>query len=293
MSEALNPGLTRLLPRLRCPDCFSEEIALDEEGLICGQCGRVMKTSDGLLHALPSALEQGETANLEYYDTMSGEEASVLARRATTRNHRIKERMIHSTLELKADVPSVEVLELGTGFGIHGAHIEKLGHAYVGLDISAGLLRSARQRFAELEEAALVAGDATRTPFQEGTFGGVFCVATLHHLPDPQAGVREMMRVLASGGRFCFLEPRRYYPTQLLQYLRHPDTEISAMKMVAGRVRGWVGETGAREVRVSACVFTPNRPVVLKPVYEVMDALFTKVTLLHPLSVMFCVHGEK
>jgi ubiquinone/menaquinone biosynthesis C-methylase UbiE/uncharacterized protein YbaR (Trm112 family) len=291
---------TRLFAALRCPDCSAVDLRADEDSgttqhrtgrIECQGCGRVLELRDGILLALPRTMRSEELENLAYYDQMSAAEQNILARRATSRNHRIKMSTIQRALGL-AEGPPKSVLEVGTGYGAHGCSIQER-HTYVGLDISGGLLCQARERFPILRQSQLVVADATRTPFQTQFFDAVFCVATLHHLPEPAAGVREMMRLLVEGGRFCFLEPKRFYPTQLIQYLRHPKTEVSAMQMTANRVKKWAVDHGAREATVSYCVFTPNGPRWLNHLYNLVDSLLYEISFFHPLSVMFCVHGAK
>lgn len=288
--------------RLRCPDCLSTEIVADEsvgasEGetgvFTCSSCKRTMELRDGILHALPSAMTEGATANLEYYNEISSEEENILVRRSKSRNHARKMAMLRNSLDLGQGSLDGPILELGTGFGAHGDEMLSTGHGYCGLDISSGFLRASRERFTALRDAPLVAADATCTPFQDNTFGGIFCVATLHHLPDPDKGAKEMIRILAKNGRYAFLEPKRYYPTHFLRWLQYPETEVSAMKMVISRVRRWIKEGGVSTQDVSYCVFTPNGPPMLIPIWERVDKICEAVAPLHFFSVMFCVHGIK
>lgn len=290
------------LQKLRCPDCFEEDLSPDSEvrpsqgregRLSCPRCGRTLELRRGILHALPRDAAEAVETNRQYYDRLSARERNLLERRAATRNHRNKMAVVLEALGLSGGGPSRTILELGTGFGAHGAALQQNGHDYVGLDISPGLLEQAAERFPGLGSTLLVAGDATRTPFRDGLFDGVFCVATLHHLPHPQAGIREAVRVLAPGGRFCFLEPRRFYPTQLAQYLRHRSTEVSAMKVSPASVARWLGEAGMADSRVTYAIFTPNGPSWMTSAWDGLDRLCRRARWLHPLSVMFCVHGCK
>jgi SAM-dependent methyltransferase len=50
-------------------------------------------------------------------------------------------------------------------------------------------------------EGVDVLADASALPFPDGTFDGVLCEALLEHVRDPQAVIREMLRVLKVGGR--------------------------------------------------------------------------------------------
>jgi ubiquinone/menaquinone biosynthesis C-methylase UbiE len=96
-------------------------------------------------------------------------------------------------------------LDLGCGNGRHADLLADRGATVVGLDVSRGLLATARERASERGfSAAFVHGDAARLPFADGTFSQVLYVATLHHL-RPRAtrrrSLREVGRVLAADGR--------------------------------------------------------------------------------------------
>jgi ubiquinone/menaquinone biosynthesis C-methylase UbiE len=245
-----------------------------------------------VLHALSASLDTGAVENIAYYDTMASTADNLLVRRAETRNHHRKSEMIVDSLGLR-EGKNLDVLEIGVGLGAHGRDVIRLGHEYTGIDISAGLLSAARQRYPELKDSLLVAADGMCIPFRDGTFDCVFFVAALHHIPDPVQGVAECMRVLKTGGRFAILEPKRFYPTQMKQALLHPKTEISAWKMKSSAVRQWALQSGAAEARIDYCVFTPNGPAALVPIFNAMDRQFAGNALLKHLSVMFCVTGRK
>ncbi len=49
-----------------------------------------------------------------------------------------------------------------------------------------------------------MAGDGERLPFSDSHFDWVFCVNTIDHTPNPDVALREMRRVLKSGGTFFF-----------------------------------------------------------------------------------------
>jgi len=72
----------------------------------------------------------------------------------------------------------------------------------VGLDTNEAMLAVARAQpqptGAEIEWQQ---GDATKLPFADGEFDAVLCQQGLQYVPDRPAALREMKRVLASGGR--------------------------------------------------------------------------------------------
>jgi SAM-dependent methyltransferase len=77
----------------------------------------------------------------------------------------------------------------------------------VGIDASRTMLARgvAELEAAELDNLALIRGDATRLPFRDASFDAVCCFAALHLFADPFAGLDEMRRVLAPRGRIALM----------------------------------------------------------------------------------------
>ncbi|RQG99768.1 class I SAM-dependent methyltransferase [Natrarchaeobius oligotrophus] len=107
-----------------------------------------------------------------------------------------------------ADEPTASVgLDVGCG---NCRHAELLAtttdlETVVGLDVSAGLLETARERAREKGfSVGLVQGDASTLPLADDVVSLAVYVATLHHLPTREtrrASLDELARVLASDGR--------------------------------------------------------------------------------------------
>lgn len=77
----------------------------------------------------------------------------------------------------------------------------------VGLDQSAPMLRSGRERAAAAGvDVLLLAGRAEELPFGDATFDGVTFTYLLRYVDDPQATLRELVRVLRPGGVMASLE---------------------------------------------------------------------------------------
>jgi ubiquinone/menaquinone biosynthesis C-methylase UbiE len=73
----------------------------------------------------------------------------------------------------------------------------------VAVDAAASMLALARTNVSRAglsERIRLEQADAKRLPFVEGGFGAVISNSIVHHIPQPIAVVREMVRVLAPGG---------------------------------------------------------------------------------------------
>jgi ubiquinone/menaquinone biosynthesis C-methylase UbiE len=101
-------------------------------------------------------------------------------------------------LELEVLGPFAEkrdVLEVGAGTGLIMAGLNGTPRRLVGLDISAGMLKKA-----SLKGFQVVQGSATALPFDSGRFDVVYSFKVLAHIPDIEAAVAEMVRVLRPGG---------------------------------------------------------------------------------------------
>jgi ubiquinone/menaquinone biosynthesis C-methylase UbiE len=109
--------------------------------------------------------------------------------------------------------PYGRALELGCGTGFFLLNLKQAGvleHGHV-TDISPGMVEAAK-RNAELLGFSVQGrvADAEGLPYDDETFDLVVGHAVLHHIPDVELALREVMRVLKPGGRFVFAgEPTR------------------------------------------------------------------------------------
>lgn len=106
--------------------------------------------------------------------------------------------------------PGDRVLDIACGPGnFSRAFAAGVGESglVVGLDASRTMLErgAADLRRSGLRNLTLVRGDATALPFADDSFDGVCCFAALHLFADPFAGLDEMTRVLAPGGRIALM----------------------------------------------------------------------------------------
>ncbi|HEX6447655.1 MAG TPA: class I SAM-dependent methyltransferase [Streptosporangiales bacterium] len=103
--------------------------------------------------------------------------------------------------------PYAKALELGCGTGFFLLNLKQAGVLDEGhvTDISPGMVEAARRNAAELgfEIDGRVA-DAETIPYDDDTFDLVVGHAVLHHIPDVERAIREVVRVLKPGGRFVF-----------------------------------------------------------------------------------------
>lgn len=99
------------------------------------------------------------------------------------------------------------ILEIGFGAGQFLTallpRIEK-GRVY-GIDISEDMVRVAarqNQRWIERDKLELQQASVTDIPYEDQLFDIVYTANTLYFWPDPLKNLREILRVLADGGRF-------------------------------------------------------------------------------------------
>jgi len=96
--------------------------------------------------------------------------------------------------------PGSVVLDLACGTGDLCRTLQDAGHHAIGVDFSAGMLRSART------DAPLVRADATRLPFADGSIDAVTCGFALRNFVDLAAVFAECARVVRPQGRIALLD---------------------------------------------------------------------------------------
>lgn len=77
-----------------------------------------------------------------------------------------------------------------------------------GIDLTPGMLRQARQLRRErgIENAGFDRGEAEDLPYANGIFDLVSCQFAFHHMPHPEASLREMIRVTRPAGRLLIVD---------------------------------------------------------------------------------------
>jgi len=108
-------------------------------------------------------------------------------------------------LEMGGGLDGGSVLEVGCGRGVGTELILDLfGAGRVdAFDLDPSMVELARQRLAGRgQRVRLWAGDITAIDAAAGSYDAVFDFGIIHHVPDWEAALREVFRVLRPGGRF-------------------------------------------------------------------------------------------
>jgi len=127
-----------------------------------------------------------------------------------------------------------DVLEVGVGLGTDFIRFARAGARLHGVDLTDAAVDLVRRRLAlEGLEAEVRVADAEALPFSDASFDLVYSWGVLHHTPDTEQAVREIRRVLRSGGE-----------ARIMLYSRRSLVALGVwVRYGLGRARPWKSPT--------------------------------------------------
>lgn len=128
---------------------------------------------------------------------------------------------VYRALRLLLGEGSGLCLEVGCGTGLIAGQVRELGWTPVGVDLSAGMLRLARTRLPAAR------GDAERLPVRDRAVRAVITVMAHTDMPGYPAVLREVHRVLATGGVFVHVG---VHPCYVGGFADHTDREAVVIR---------------------------------------------------------------
>lgn len=188
-----------------------------------------------------------------------------------------------------------EVLDVGCGTGIISELYPHLD--IMGADISRGMLK--------YHKGTYVVAPAEDLPFNSNSFDAVVCRSLLHHLPDCEAGLKEIKRVLKPGGKFVCWETNKSWLAEAVrrrtqhgdrfsEYHRSfsnlPDLVGRHFKVEAVKYEGFVAYPlyGFPDI----IDFGKFIPFLFEPAM-LLDEALSRVPFLNRLSFAVRIHGSK
>jgi SAM-dependent methyltransferase len=129
------------------------------------------------------------------------------------------------------------VLDLGCGVG-HSYHL-LAPRETVGVDIDPAALTG--------QERRTVVADMRALPFAGDSFPSVLSVQSLEHVPDPEATIDEVARVLAPEGVAVFVTPNRLTlgrPDEIIDPYHHVEFDAEQLRALCARRFGAVEMRG-------------------------------------------------
>ena len=138
--------------------------------------------------------------------------------------------MLTARLKYLGLKPGDRVLDLGCGEGRHVHGLYQMDGLHIhGVDLHEPSLKKAQEGLDFLKKppeeetgsVQLETGDATALRFEDDTFDAIICSEVLEHLPDYQAALAEMRRVLKPTGKLCITVPHAW-PERICWQLAPP-----------------------------------------------------------------------
>lgn len=118
--------------------------------------------------------------------------------------------LVESMLDKAGAQRSGTVLEVGCGAGFVAFNLnERHGMSVTGVDVDAKQIKAARDSYGSSETLRFLESDTASLPFKDGEFDLVIVQMVLHHVPEWQAALGELARVLKQG-RFLVFDDAVY-----------------------------------------------------------------------------------
>jgi ubiquinone/menaquinone biosynthesis C-methylase UbiE/uncharacterized protein YbaR (Trm112 family) len=191
--------MERLESLLRCPECGSE-VVLDELAICAeGHSYPVVAGIPVFLDEKMIASDPQYAGQRAYFDSeFRGYQRYALENWRVAYLDRLREAGV-------LDGPASPLVDVGVGgSGYTVIEAARGGRPAIGCDLSLEGLLIARE-FARVEGVAeltlWVCCSAEKLPLASGSTGSALAIAVIEHVPDDQAALRELARVLEPGGR--------------------------------------------------------------------------------------------
>ena len=170
---------------------------------------------------------------------------------------RMREELFGRDMHLRAALglldPAWVVGDLGCGTGSMSAAIAPFVGRVIAVDNSAAMLSAAKRRLSSCDNVELRRGDLEQLPIADATLDAAMLTLVLPYLPAPLDVLRDVARVIKSGGRLLVTDSLPHDREQFRQQLGHVwlgfgETQVSA----------WLEDAGFGSMRLHAVPSAPE-----------------------------------
>jgi ubiquinone/menaquinone biosynthesis C-methylase UbiE len=106
--------------------------------------------------------------------------------------------------------PNVHFLDIGCGTGWavgQAANLVKGNGLFYGVDLSPKMIEKAKSNFSGKDNFHFLQANSESIPLDDNFFDIIICTNSFHHYLHPDKALREMRRLLKSGGKLYLLDP--------------------------------------------------------------------------------------
>jgi SAM-dependent methyltransferase len=148
------------------------------------------------------------------------------------------------------DYRGKKVLEVGCGIGAMAMNWARTGAQMTAVDLTPMAVEQTRRRLEIFGlQAEVMQSDGRKLPFEDGQFDYVYSWGVLHHSPDLEKSIAELMRVVKPGGGFGVMLYHRHsflygYMVRFLEGFLHYEKRFLDPLALASRYGDGAREEG-------------------------------------------------
>jgi SAM-dependent methyltransferase len=149
-----------------------------------------------------------------------------------------------------AKYSGARVLEVGCGMGTMAMNWARQGARVVASDLNPVAATQTQRRLQLFDlPVRVLQSDGGALPFRDGAFDYVYSWGVLHHSPNLEASISELLRVLRSGGEYGVMlynrhSLRQWYLVEYLEGLIHGESRFLSPLGLASRYADGAAEEG-------------------------------------------------